>query len=479
MPKTVMIVEDDEMLASNIREHLERYGWKVDVCASAEQALSMPERVRPRIVVTDYLLPGKTGLHLLKQFIAANSRTKVVMITAHGDEELAVAAMRAGAYDFLGKPLALRNLISVLDGALDKVDDRRAGLNDATRRSVDRHGLESIVGQAPAMMALKAKLGRLLDAERDLEQGDQPAVLITGETGTGKGLVARTLHVDGLRRDAPFVELNCASIPINLLESELFGHERGAFTDAKERKAGLVEAAEGGTLFLDEIGELDFSIQAKLLKLLEERTVRRIGGTHERKVDVRIISATNQDLEKMVRAGRFRSDLLFRLRIMSVHMPPLRQRAEDVLPLARLFLQTYRDRYGRPGLGFTADTERTLLAYHWPVNVRELKNAIEQAVLLTRGDAILPGNLTLCLQQLHDSEAGESGSTTCIRGRRANLDRLNRDRIKAAINQTGWNIAQAARLLGISRDTLRYRVRKYGLNSGIRAGQLRSKGEEE
>jgi len=469
-PKTALIVEDEEALADNIRAHLERNGWKVDVCPSAERALTMMESVRPDVVVADYLLPGDTGLDLLKTLIAVNPRVKVVVMTAYGNEQLAVTAMRAGAYDFLIKPLVLRDLVSVLDKALYE-DDLRSDYNDARKHSADRRGLAGIIGEAPAMTALKAKLWRLLNAERDMQQGDHPAVLITGETGTGKELVARALHFDGLRRQGPFVEVNCASIPANLLEAELFGYERGAFTDARESKMGLVEAAEGGTLFLDEIGELDFSIQAKLLKWLEERTVRRIGGVRERRVNVRIISATNQNLQKMVLDGRFRSDLLFRLRIISVQMPPLRERAEDVLPLARAFLQIERDRYGRPELEFGAETERTLLAYHWPGNVRELKNSVEQAVLLTRGKVIQPENIALCLRLQQEAGAAKGNPVVRMREERAEIERLNRVRMESVINQAHWNIALAARLLGISRDTLRYRIRKYGLASGSRTGQ--------
>ena len=468
MAKAALIVEDDEMLADNIRIHLERNGWKVDVCPSAERALTMLQAVRPDVVVADYLLTGRTGLDLLKEVIAVYPGVKVVIMTGHGDVHLAVEAMRAGAYDYLTKPLVLHDLVSVLDKALAS-DDVRAGRSNATRRNADRPGLAGIIGEAPAMATLKTKLSRLLDAERDMQQGDHPAVLITGETGTGKELVARTLHFDGLRREGPFVEVNCASIPANLLEAELFGYERGAFTDARERKVGLVEAAEGGTLFLDEIGELDFSIQAKLLKWLEERTVRRIGGVRERRVNVRIISATNQNLQKMVCEGRFRSDLLFRLRIISLHAPPLRERREDVLPLARAFLRIERERYGRRELEFGAETERTLLDYHWPGNVRELRNSVEQAVLLTRGKVILPENIALCLQLQHEAGADRGNPAVRVREERAEIERLNRVRIESVVKQADWNIALAARLLGISRDTLRYRIRKYGLAANLQA----------
>src|SRR5512140_1254834 len=257
------------------------------------------------------------------------------------------------------------------------------------------HALDGLVGDSAAMVALKGRLRRMLEAEASMRHGDYPSVLITGETGTGKELAARALHFEGLRRDGPFVEINCASLPVHLLESELFGYERGAFTDAKERKVGLVEAAEGGTLFLDEIGDVDLAIQAKLLKLIEERSVRRLGSTRERQVDVRIISATNQDLEKMVRDGRFRADLFYRLRIITLHMPPLRDRREDVLLLARHFVELQGSRYGKRNLTLGPDAECALLGHSWPGNVRELQNALEQTVLLAHGDTIGCGDLTL------------------------------------------------------------------------------------
>jgi two-component system response regulator AtoC len=329
--------------------------------------------------------------------------------------------------------------------------------------------LDTIVGDSPAMASLKSRMRRLLDVEADMRDGHHPAVLITGETGSGKEVVARALHFEGVRRAGPFVEVNCAALPLHLLESELFGHERGAFTDAKERKVGLVEAAEGGTLFLDEIGEVDLSIQAKLLKLLEERKVRRVGSTRERQVDVRIVSATHQDLEKMVREGRFRADLYFRLRIIGLHMPPLRERREDVLPLARHFVALHGSRYGKKDLALSAHAQATLVGHSWPGNVRELKNAIEQAVLLARGSAIGPDDMALCLG-LRNDIGSETGSFMAgLHLARPRSGALSPARLEAVIAESGWNIARAARVLGISRDTLRYRIRKHGLLAGMRS----------
>jgi DNA-binding NtrC family response regulator len=292
-------------------------------------------------------------------------------------------------------------------------------------------------------------------------------VLITGETGTGKELVARALHFDGQRRERPFIEVNCASLPVNLLEAELFGHERGAFTDAKERKVGLVEAAEGGTLFLDEIGEVDFSIQAKLLKLLEERIVRRLGSVRERKVNVRIISATNQDLEKMVLEGRFRADLFYRLRIISLHMPSLRERNQDVLLLARHFLMLHGRRYGKQGLRFSSEAEKLLLDYSWPGNVRELRNVLEQTVLLTRHQVISSSELAICPALYggggHSMQLQQKAGMP-LPSQGAKLSDVERELVVQTLGKTDWNVSKAAKLLGLSRDMLRSRIEKYHLS---------------
>ncbi len=465
MTRTILIVESDCALAESIREYLARGGWEVAVSASYAQALSALEAVRPNIVVADYRLPDKTGIDLIKAAVSMDPHIKVVLITGEGSIQVAVEAIKAGAYEYLSKPLVLAELKQLLEHALDAA---RAFYEQKQARG---SGAEALLGESPPIRHIKDTIAQIMEMEARVIDGDLPAVLITGETGTGKELVARALHFDGRRRDRPFVEVNCASIPASLLEAELFGHERGAFTDAKERKVGLVESAEGGTLFLDEIGEVDLGIQAKLLKLLEERAVRRIGSVHERKVNVRIISATNRDLERMVHEGRFRADLFFRLRIITLHMPRLRERGSDVLLLARHFLRVQSDRYGRRGLAFGGAAERALLAYHWPGNVRELRNMVAQAVLLTPGNVILPANITPCLQ-LRDFVGMDPGGPSSPIGAHSRRDgRLDRATFEATLEQTDWNIAQAARLLGISRDTLRYRVKKYGLTRGSRPDQ--------
>jgi len=278
-------------------------------------------------------------------------------------------------------------------------------------------------------------------------------VLIRGETGTGKELVARALHFDGPRRDGPFIELNCSTLPAHLLEAELFGHERGAFTDAKERRIGLVEAAQGGTLFLDEIGDIEPAVQVKLLKLLEDRTVRRIGAVRDRQVDVRFVSATHRDLEALVREGRFRADLFYRLRVVEMEVPPLRARGADVLVLARHFLEESGRRYGKPGLRLDGAAQALVCAHPWPGNVRELRNAMEQAALSADGQDVGPANLALA-------------PVAAVAAQRATLPDVERDLIERALERTGGNVSRAARDLGISRDTLRYRLAKMGDERG-------------
>jgi DNA-binding NtrC family response regulator len=340
-------------------------------------------------------------------------------------------------------------------------DERRAHqLQYFAGREPGHEGLAAIFGQSPAITRLKAMIERLIANERRLDGGAGPPVLITGETGAGKELVARALHFEGPRARQPFVELNCATLPTPLVEAELFGHERGAFTDARQRRLGLVEAADGGTLFLDEVGELDPEIQVKLLKLLEDRRVRRVGANRDREVDVRIVAATNQPLEERVNAGRFRSDLYFRLRIVQLEIPPLRERPEDIEPLARRFLAEAAARYRRPDLALGPAARRALATHAWPGNVRELKNAIEQAVAIAPAELLEPADLRLSGVT---PGAGAAQSLALLPEGGVSLEALERGLIEQALARAGWNVTAAARLLGLSRDTLRYRIEKFDL----------------
>jgi two-component system, NtrC family, response regulator AtoC len=467
MGKTVLVVEDDTIQAGNITAYLMRNGWEVQACATAEEALEMCESLHPDVVVTDHRLPRLTGIELLQRLRESDPLTKCIVMTGDSRPQTAVAAMKAGAYDYVVKPVVMAELNLLLERAVGTARMEQV-LQFHQQRQASGAGVKSLIGDSPAMQELKVTIRQVLEAERYVPEGDLPAVLVYGETGTGKELVARALHFDGARASGPFVEINCASIPSQLLEAELFGHEKGAFTDAKERRTGLVEAADGGTLFLDEIGEVDLSLQAKLLKLLEEKTVRRIGAVKERRVNLRIISATNRDLAAMVKQGTFRSDLYFRLRIISVAVPSLRQRGDDILLLARHFLQQHARRYGKPGLRFSREAEQTLLDYYWPGNVRELRNMLEQTVLLADGNEIHPGQLAMC-----PALAPESPFERAFTGWRQHcmslpkndteLAEVERTLVIKTLERTGWNVTRSAKLLGLSRDMMRYRIEKMGL----------------
>lgn len=359
MEHRILLVEDDELLACNIQNYLERRSFDVRVCHSAEAALELVQTFQPDLVLTDNSLPGMSGHHLIQHLRTHAPDLKLIMLTGYGTVDDAVTAMKEGAFHYLIKPVVLSELKLLLDEALANERTKCMPPPDQERK-MQNAGVKALIGESPAMGAMKTVINQVLNAEWRMSSRDLPPVLIEGETGTGKELVARALHFDGPRSKEPFVEFNCASIPANLIEAELFGHERGAFTDAKERRIGLVEAANGGTLFLDEIGEMDLLLQAKLLKLLEDRTIRRVGSVKEYQVDLRIISATNCNLEQMVLQGKFRRDLFFRLRIISIKVPRLHQRGEDILLLARHFLDQHGKRYGKHNLRFGTDAQALL-----------------------------------------------------------------------------------------------------------------------
>ena len=344
MAHTALIVEDETSLARNIKEYLEVDGYETRVCGDGETALRMLESFRPDVVVLDLRLPGMDGLTCLQELRQRARNVRVIMLTAHGSVATAVEAIKAGAHEFLVKPVVLSELRRVVDQALQQPGREVRAVLEA--RPADG-GLAALIGESMAMVALKQRIGQLLQAEAAM-QAPPPAVLIGGETGTGKELIARALHFDGPRRVGPFIELNCGALPLSLIEGELFGHERGAFTDARQKRVGLIEAASGGTLFLDEIGELEPALQVKLLRVLENRTVRRLGAAREQPVDIRVVAATNRTLRRLVDEGSFRADLYYRLSIIELTAPPLRQRGDDVLVLARHFLDQLAHRYVRP-----------------------------------------------------------------------------------------------------------------------------------
>lgn len=468
MNNTILIVEDDKTLADNFCVYLQRHQFEVIVCTSAEAALPILEAQRPDLVLTDFCLPGMSGFDLINHARALDEHIKLIMITGHGNVQGAVDTMKAGASDYLTKPVALAELKLVVERVLE-ARRKELQLSFYQQREAQGAGLAGLIGDSEPMRILKNTVRQVLVAEERAAGECLPVVLIEGETGTGKELVARALHFDGVRCKGPFVEFNCASIPSHLIEAELFGHEKGAFTDAKGSRMGLVEAADGGTLFLDEVGELDLLLQAKLLKLLEDRTIRRLGSVRERKIDVRIISATNCDLEQLMREGKFRRDLFFRLHIITVKMPPLRVRGEDILNLADHFCALHAKRYGKPGLCFSPEARDALKRYNWPGNVRELRNMLEQAVLLAQSSIIEPEQLAMCHSLSPNVGATELAPPTPTSGglglvnENLSLSDAERELVVKVLAKSDWNISKSARILGISRDMLRYRIDKLGL----------------
>ena len=455
---SILIVDDEETFAKNAARFLERAGHEVAVAGTVAAGLQALAEHRPDVVLLDYRLPDGTGMDLVQRIRASDEDVHLMLVTGHGTIELAVEAMKAGANDLLTKPVSLAELRERVATLMTR---QRASSRLRYYETREREASHELLGESAAMQALRERIDRMaaLDAE-----GMLPPVLITGETGAGKELVARALHFRGPRRERPFIEINCAAIPPQLLEAELFGHERGAYTDARERRIGLIEAADGGTLFLDEVGDMELALQAKLLKVIEDGRFRRLGSVQERQVQLRIVAATNQDLEARVAQGAFRADLLFRLRVLQLKVPPLREREGDAVFLARRFCERFAQRYRREGLVLAPEAEAAVAAHRWPGNVRELRNVIEQAVLLAAGQRIEVADLMLPASDVTSAAAPQgqpAAGATADPG--SALDRAERELLLKALADAQQNVSQAARDLGISRDTLRYRMEKHGL----------------
>jgi two-component system response regulator AtoC len=470
---TVLIVDDEHTLARSAKAFLADHGYEAEVAGTGEKALELLERLQPDIVFADVRLPGMSGIDLLKRIREFDPVIPVIMLTAYGSIEGAVEAVKLGAFDYVKKPVDLEELKLLADRARENRLLKQE-LSYYRRRATRDVGFEGLVGESAAIRAV-------LERARQIAALDEtPPVLLTGETGTGKGLLARAIHASGRCALKPFIEINCTALPATLMEAELFGYERGAFTDAKESKPGLVEAAEGGFVFLDEIGDVDLSVQGKLLRAIEERAVRRLGSVRERKIDVRIIAATNRDLEREVRQERFRKDLYFRLAVIVLHVPPLRERGEDVLLLAQVFLKAFNAKYGKVVREISAPARDLMLAYPWPGNVRELSHVIERAVLWSRGPTLDVEQLSLmslstvgvgpsdhgALPTRADPDA-ESGAAAgaALPPQGVDLATWEKSAIEQAMREARGNQTKAAQRLGISRDTLRYRLKKFGLQT--------------
>ncbi len=445
----ILVVDDEAAQRELIGGFLKKQGHEVLLAGSGAEALSRVAEARVDLLISDFKMPGMSGLELLRAVKAVNPEIPFLLVTAYGTVETAVQAMKEGAADYLTKPLDLEELLLRIARVSEQVRLRSA-VRDLQAHLVERHRLEGIIGESGRMQEVLALVKQVAPSDA--------TVLIRGESGTGKELIARAIHFNSPRAAGPLVTLNCAALPEQLLESELFGHERGAFTGAVAQRKGRFELADGGSIFLDEIGDLSPTLQVKLLRVLQERQFERLGGTRTLTVNVRILAATHRDLERAMREGAFREDLYYRLNVVSIQIPPLRERREDIPPLLDHFLRKFAEKNRRPVTGLTAAARDALLRYEYPGNVRELENIVERAVLLCRGGVIDLEDLPMALRP------GKRGATEPAASRLPDLlAGIERQAIRAALERHGGVQTAAAAELGISERVLRYKMKKYGL----------------
>jgi two-component system response regulator HydG len=451
MKPSVLIIDDEQSMCDLLHTDLRLRDFAPCCVTSAQQALEVFSRQEFEVVLTDLKMPGIDGIQLCSRLVESRPDVPVVVMTAFGSLETAIAAIRAGAYDFVTKPIEMELLAMILSRAVERrrLQQQVHQLSETLRQSAR---FEELLGESAAMQKLYDQLSRVADSEA--------TVLITGESGTGKELVAKALHQRSRRRDKPFVAVNCAALPDTLLESELFGHVKGAFTDARAERKGLFLQAEGGTLLLDEIGEMPPSMQAKLLRALEESKIRPLGAEREIEFDVRILAATNRDLETAVEEGRFRQDLFFRVNVIQLAIPPLRFRGTDPLLLAQHFVEAFAARAKRRVVGLAETVADKLLAYSWPGNVRELRNVVERAVALTRHDKLTIDDLPEKIRDFRGSQVVIAGSDP---GELTSLEEVERRYILHVMQSLGDNRTLAAKTLGLDRKTLYRKLRQYGI----------------
>ena len=452
---SILVVDDEKLIRWSLTEFFQQMGYDVQ---SAEDWTGVTDSLDGRqfdVILLDFKLPEVDGIEILERIRQTDQEVSVIMITAHSNIDHVVTAIKAGANDYIAKPFRNEDIQLRVEKVLET---RRLRREVSELREEQGRGFrfDNVVGNSAAMR-------ETLEFVRRVIQSGDPTILIQGESGTGKDLLAKVMHFGGGRASGAFITVTCTALPQALMESELFGHEKGAFTDAKELKKGLIEISDGGTLFLDEIGDMDLYLQSKLLRFLEEKTFRRVGGQDEIRVSVQIIAATNRNLKKLVEEGKFREDLYFRLMVIPVDLPPLRERAEDVPLLVEHFVQTYNVEFNKKVRGVTTTLMKRLCEYPWYGNVRELRNAIERAMILCTDEFIGEDSLALDLVEApgHDGEPG----TTLLKLPRAGLDleELEKDLIRQALRHTGGNQTRAGALLGLNRDQVRYRVEKYKL----------------
>jgi DNA-binding NtrC family response regulator len=460
MPKeTILVVDDERLVRWSLQQKLEQWGYHVSLAEDGATALGRVQLDNPDLITLDVKLPDMTGIEVLSELRNRNVHVPVIVITAFGVVDDAVRSLKLGAYDFIEKPINFEKLENSLRNALEA---RRLRTEVARTQEIQRSefSVDRIVGVSDHLRDIRELIKKVAASEAS-------TILIQGESGTGKDLVAHAIHFESVRRDRPFFAINCAAIPENLMESELFGHEKGAFTDARSQKKGMFEMADGGTLFLDEVSEMTLGMQAKLLRVLEGQSFRRVGGVKNITVDVRVIVASNRNLEEAVRGSKFRQDLYFRLAIIPVTLRPLREHKDDIPALLDHFIQHYNQKFRKNIQGLTKEAEELLLNYDWPGNIRELKNAIERVMILAEGNRVATKYLPIRISEggvlpvpLADGQ-GNGGIQLPSGG--TSLYDVERELIRQALEQSRGNKTTAAKLLRITRDTLRYKVKKYNL----------------
>ena len=455
--RKILVVDDEKMIRWSLGEALRGWGYEPIAADTANAALSAFDAEPPAAVLLDINLPDGSGLDVLRKIRHRQPEAVVIMITANVLVDETIAALRGGAYDFISKPINLEELHVAIRNGIE-ASHLRKEVSQLRRERAEQFSFDQIIGQSPAMREMLAIAHKVAESEVS-------SVLLQGESGTGKDLVAKAIHYQSNRADGPFIAINCAAIPGTLIESELFGYEKGAFTDAKARKEGMFEQAEGGTLLLDEIGELELSLQAKLLRVLEEGAFRRVGGLKDIPFDARIIAASNRDLRKESEAGRFRLDLYYRLSVIQIDIPALRERGDDVISLAEHYIESFGKRLRKTVRGLEDDVAEAFRRYRWPGNVRELRNVIERALILEDDDVIttkyVPRGLVTGIDQSVSASDGFGGHELFrLPPAGASLEEVEMSLVRQAIERSGGNQTRAAELLGISRDQLRYRLKK-------------------
>ena len=447
---TVLVVDDEPLIRWSLVNRLKEEGYRTMEAGTAGDAVSQ-HREGADLVLLDFALPDANGLAVLKQIKDTDPDTLVIMLTANTDVGTAVEAMKNGAFHYANKPFDLDEVMLLVEKALETTQLRRE-VRVLRARQAQPYGLSSIVGESASIKTVRALLEKIAVSPAS-------TVLLTGESGTGKDLAAKVLHYTSGRASKPFMNITCSALPETLLESELFGHERGAFTGADRQKRGLIESADGGTVFLDEIGEMVPLLQSKLLRFLEEKSFKRVGGTLDIRVDVRVVAATNRSLQEEVKKGHFREDLFYRLNVMAVALPPLRERKGDIAPLINHYVDAFNTEFRKKIRGVSPTTMTALESYPWRGNVRELRNAVERAMLLAEGNELNESHFPMLT-------AGEGELSTAmglpIEG--INLEALERSLVVQALERSGWNQTKAATLLGLNRDQIRYRIEKFDLH---------------